>query len=148
MYLKRIIRNPFHRKREIAYYPEGVKQTYGSVKQTYGRNRVKFIAKNKWRFARGQGYTGAALGIFNTVMLVRLTFGLNLSFLYTVLFGIGLAFGIVFITWLVGYIDVKSHMVAYEQEYVTGELNPFMIEMDRKLNYLFERTYDRKTTGK
>jgi hypothetical protein len=108
------------------------------------KNTVKFLAKNKWRFSRGQGYTGAALAIFNTVMLIRLTFGLNLGLFLTVLIGIGLAFGIVFITWLVGYIDVKSKMVAYEQEYVTGELNPFMMEMNRKLDSLLEEKYANK----
>lgn len=108
------------------------------------KNITKFMAKNKWRFARGQGYTGATLAIFNTVMLLSLTFGLNLGFLYTVLLGIGLGFGIVFVTWLVGYLDVKSKMVAYEQEYVTGELNPFMMEMDRKLDFLLNQNKQEK----
>jgi hypothetical protein len=107
-------------------------------------NRTKFLARNKWRFARGQGYTGAALAIFNTVMLIRLTFGLNLGFILTILVGIGLASAIVFITWLVGYLDVKSKMVEYEQEYVTGELNPFMMEIDRKLNRLIEELEKKK----
>jgi hypothetical protein len=98
------------------------------------KNKTKFLAKNKWRFARGQTYTGSALAIFNTVMLIRLTFGLNFGIFYSILVGVGIATAIVFGTWLVGYLDVKSKMVAYEQEYVTGELNPFMMEMNSKLD--------------
>ena len=99
---------------------------------------VRMLARNKWRYMRGVGYSGSALSIFNTVMLIRLSFGLNLGLFYIVLVGIGIALAIVLVTWLIGYLDVKSKMVAYEQEYVTGELNPFFMEMNKKLDLLLE----------
>jgi hypothetical protein len=108
------------------------------------KNIAKFFARNKWRYMRGAGYTGSALAIFNTVMLVRLTFNLNLNLIYMVVFGIGLAFGIISFTWLLGYMDVNSKMVAYEQDYITRELNPFFIEMDGKLNKLIEESEKKK----
>jgi hypothetical protein len=111
--LKRIFRNPIHRRREIKYYPEGFPQNIISKK-------AGFIGRQKYRLGRGQSY----ISIINTMLLIGIAFKIkDLILIITV--------GIVtlFIVWLMGFADDRYKIVHAESQHSVESVNPYFQEL-------------------
>lgn len=109
--LRKIFRNPIHRRRGIKYYPEGFPQV---------SKKAGFIGRQKYRLGRGQSY----ISIINTMLLIGIAFKIkDLMLIITV--------GIVtlFIVWLMGFADDRYKIVHAESQHSVESVNPYFQEL-------------------
>lgn len=90
-----------------------------------------FIARQKWKFQRGQIY----VSMLNTIMLVFLLMKAD----YPIWIIASSVMGLAVFVWFVGHLDVNRNIQAAEFKYTT-QLNPPMDGMVADVKELLKRT--------